>query len=171
MKIKSLKIPVIIIAIGLIVAVAAHLLTSMQMKPTVTEQDFPYSVTYKIDGETKTFDGVYACRFEGFGADGVDPLDRYYTEEYIVDGADISTLGYIIAEKDGEIAFVEVKTRSTDSYGMPREAVRTDKKRRYYQIATFYGLQTGEEPNARFDVIEVYCDGYVYRINHLPNAF
>ena len=74
----------------------------------------------------------------------------------------------IIAEKDGEIIFIEVKTRSTDSYGLPSEAVNKEKQRRYYQIARFYGLQTGEEPNARFDVAEVYADG---RIEYLENAF
>ena len=74
----------------------------------------------------------------------------------------------IIAEKDGEIVFVEVKTRSTATYGLPREAVREDKKRRYYKIASYYGLQTGEEPNARFDVAEVYADG---RIEYFENAF
>ena len=35
----------------------------------------------------------------------------------------------IIAEKDGEIVFVEVKTRQTDDYGSPEDAV-TDKKMR-----------------------------------------
>ena len=74
----------------------------------------------------------------------------------------------IIAEKDGEVVFVEVKTRTTDNYGAPREAVGKEKQRRYYQIATFYGLQFGEEPNARFDVAEVYADKH---IEYFENAF
>ena len=57
MKNKTLTLPAIIIAIGLVVALVGCLLTSMQFKPAVTEQDFNYSVTYKIDGETKTFSG------------------------------------------------------------------------------------------------------------------
>ena len=61
----------------------------------------------------------------------------------------------IVQDKD-EIAFVEVKTRLNDSFGSPREAVREDKQRRYRKIAQFYWLKTGEEPNARFDVAEVY---------------
>ena len=61
----------------------------------------------------------------------------------------------VVQDKD-EVVFVEVKTRLTDSYGAPREAVRADKQRRYRQIAHYYWLQTGEEPNARFDVAEVY---------------
>lgn len=74
-----------------------------------------------------------------------------------------------IVVKDGdEIAFVEVKTRTNANYGEPREAVGYDKQRRYYKIAEYYGLQTGEEPNARFDVAEVYADG---KVEYYKNAF
>ncbi len=74
----------------------------------------------------------------------------------------------IIALDGEEIAFVEVKTRETDSYGSPAEAVGADKRRRYRQIAKCYALETGEEPNARFDVAEVYADG---RISYFKYAF
>lgn len=74
----------------------------------------------------------------------------------------------IIAKDGDEIAFVEVKTRTSDRYGSPREAVGYDKQRRYYKIAECYGLQTREEPNARFDVAEVYADG---KIEYYKNAF
>ena len=74
----------------------------------------------------------------------------------------------IIAEDGDEIAFVEVKTRSTDTFGSPAEAVVKRKRKTYIKIAKFYWLQTGEEPNARFDVAEVYADG---RIEYLKNAF
>lgn len=71
--------------------------------------------------------------------------------------------------KDGEeIVFVEVKTRSSDAYGTPAEAVAAAKRKRYLDVAAFYWKQTGEEPNARFDVVEVWADG---RIEHLKNAF
>ena len=71
--------------------------------------------------------------------------------------------------KDGdEIAFVEVKTRASDTYGAPREAVGKDKQRRYRKIAETYWLKTGEEPNARFDVAEVYQGG---KIEYFKNAF
>ena len=73
----------------------------------------------------------------------------------------------IVADGD-EIVFVEVKTRSGVSYGAPKEAVGAAKQRRYYKIAQFYGLKTGKEPNARFDVAEVYADG---KIDYYKNAF
>lgn len=74
----------------------------------------------------------------------------------------------VIAKDKDEIVFIEVKTRTSDSFGAPKEAVGVNKQRRYYQIAKFYGLQTGEEPNARFDVAEVYADG---KIEYYENAF
>jgi putative endonuclease len=74
----------------------------------------------------------------------------------------------VIAKEGDEILFIEVKTRSGDLFGLPSEGVTKDKKERYYKIAKFYGLKTGEEPNARFDIIEVY-DGK--KIEWLKNAF
>ncbi len=74
----------------------------------------------------------------------------------------------IVARDGDEIAFVEVKTRLTDSYGLPSEAVGADKQKRYKKIAACYWLEIKEEPNARFDVAEVYADG---RIEYYKNAF
>ena len=74
----------------------------------------------------------------------------------------------IIAEDGDEVVFIEVKTRSSDKYGSPKEAVGKDKQRRYYKIAEVYWLKTGEEPNARFDVAEVFENG---EIEYHKNAF
>ena len=73
----------------------------------------------------------------------------------------------IVLDKD-ETVFVEVKTRESEDFGSPREAVDKYKQERYRRIAQFYWLRTGEEPNARFDVAEVYADG---RIEYYENAF
>lgn len=73
----------------------------------------------------------------------------------------------IVKDKD-EIAFVEVKTRTGEGFGSPKDAVGTDKQRRYYQIAKWYWKELNEEPNARFDVAEVFSDG---TINYIKNAF
>ena len=76
----------------------------------------------------------------------------------------------IIAEDKalGEIAFIEVKTRSSDSYGTPAEAVGTKKREKYRKIAAYYWMETGKEPNARFDVAEVLPGG---GIEYLTYAF
>ena len=74
----------------------------------------------------------------------------------------------LIVSDGDDLVFVEVKTRSGDKYGTPSEGVTKEKQARYYKIAAYYGLQTGEEPNARFDIVEVY-DGK--KIEWLKNAF
>lgn len=74
----------------------------------------------------------------------------------------------IIATDGDTVAFVEVKTRTSDSYGRPSEAVTQQKRDRYFKIAKFFWVQSGEEPNARFDVAEVWADG---RLEYIENAF
>ena len=74
----------------------------------------------------------------------------------------------LIAVDGDEMVFIEVKTRTSTIFGTPAQAVGTVKQQRYYKIAQFYGVQHGEEPNARFDVAEVYADG---KIEYLKNAF
>ena len=74
----------------------------------------------------------------------------------------------LIVEDGGEIAFVEVKTRQSFAYGTPAEAVGFSKQARYRKIAEYYWMRTGEEPNARFDVAEVYADG---RIEYYKYAY
>ena len=74
----------------------------------------------------------------------------------------------LIVQEGDEIAFVEVKTRSGDLFGEPKEAVTRQKKERYYKIAKFFWLESGEEPNARFDVAEVFLSG---KIEYYKNAF
>ena len=74
----------------------------------------------------------------------------------------------LIVQDQDEVAFVEVKTRLGDLFGAPKEAVTKQKRERYYKIAKFFWLETGEEPNARFDVAEVFSDG---KIEYYKNAF
>ena len=127
MKNKSLKLPIIIIAIGIMIAIAVSLLVSIQKMPTVTNQDFDFSITYKLDGETKTLNGVYSSRFTGFGDNGVDPLCRYYEGTYQVVGEDDGDRCFTIAEKDGYKLYIvallndcylmgDVENESYDSY-------------------------------------------------------
>ena len=105
MKIKSLKIPVLILAICLVLSLVACLFTNTIMIPTITEHDFKYSVTYKLNGETKTMEGIYKCTYEGY-SEGEDPHDRYYNAEYIVDGQTTLSHSYTIAEKDGAKLYI-----------------------------------------------------------------
>ena len=70
--------------------------------------------------------------------------------------------------KDGEtVVFCEVKTRLSEAFGTPAEAVEYHKRERYKKIVRYYESLAGEELFIRFDVVEVFAD----RVRHIENAF
>ena len=74
----------------------------------------------------------------------------------------------LVAKKGDTVAFVEVKTRSSESFGAPRDAVTRAKQARYGKIALWYAQRARlENCFIRFDVAEV-RDGDV---SILENAF
>ncbi len=71
------------------------------------------------------------------------------------------------------LVFVEVKTRSSESWVRPAAYVNARKKRLLSQTALDY-LQLIKHPpvKLRFDIVEVLlADGAVREVRHLPNAF
>lgn len=76
--------------------------------------------------------------------------------------------------RDGEmLVFVEVKTRSSENWGRPAEAVDFPKRRLLTQTALDY-LRLLENPEVivRFDIVEVLLsNGKVREVRHLPNSF
>ncbi len=74
----------------------------------------------------------------------------------------------IIAKKGDTVAFIEVKTRDSDIFGAPREAVTPEKQKRYISIANYYFANCILQFTlVRFDVIEIYKK----QITHIENAF
>ena len=71
------------------------------------------------------------------------------------------------------LVFAEVKTRSGEQWGAPREAVTARKRERLVQTAQRWLLQYPTTKQPRFDVIEVVvCQQRgTCRIRHIPNAF
>ena len=62
----------------------------------------------------------------------------------------------LIAMEDGELVFVEVKSRNSNLFGRPCEAVDYAKQRKLQQLAFYYiNLTNNHNINARFDVVEV----------------
>ena len=74
----------------------------------------------------------------------------------------------IIADDNGTVVFVEVKTRSGDGYGLPSEAVDFKKREKYFKVAAEY-LQREKKNDlpCRFDVVEIEKG----EINHIFDAF
>lgn len=73
----------------------------------------------------------------------------------------------IIARKQDVIAFVEVKTRLSDVFGLPSEAVNLARRQRYIRAAEFYFANREINCTVRFDIIEVFRG----QLNHIENAF
>ncbi|HEY7094482.1 MAG TPA: YraN family protein, partial [Ktedonobacterales bacterium] len=77
----------------------------------------------------------------------------------------------LIAVHDGELIFVEVKTRRGDALGAPEEAVTAAKRRKLIATAQTYLMGVGEENRAfRIDVIAVQLTpaGRLVEIRHYP---
>lgn len=73
----------------------------------------------------------------------------------------------IIAKKDDTVAFIEVKTRLSDVFGIPSEAVSNERKLRYIRGANYYFTNKIIDCTVRFDIIEVFQND----LNHIENAF
>lgn len=76
----------------------------------------------------------------------------------------------IIAQEQDILVFVEVKYRSSDSYGDALDAVNRQKQRRICRSALYYCSKKHRnlERPCRFDVIAIYSGD---KIVHIKNAF
>ena len=71
------------------------------------------------------------------------------------------------------LVFIEVKTRSSEDWGRPADAVDRERRRRLTRAGLDYLRLLKNPPiKTRFDIVEVLVDGQSVReIRHLPNAF
>jgi putative endonuclease len=78
----------------------------------------------------------------------------------------------IVAERDGVIVFCEVKTRRTDRWGAPSEAVNFHKQARLRRLAAHWLAERGVgQRSVRFDVISLVVRGRDHELQHLQDAF
>jgi len=79
----------------------------------------------------------------------------------------------IISEYKGNIVFVEVKTRSSNKFGYPEEAINYSKQQKYKKCFMLSGQIQSLENNCCFDVILISITNYkeIKRIKHIRNAF
>ena len=77
----------------------------------------------------------------------------------------------IVAEKDGCLVFVEVKSRRNTDYGRPEDAVSQRKIRRIVLAADAYMRCFKLDLPVRYDIITVTGKGAGVRIEHIEDAF
>ena len=63
MKNKKLFLPTIILAVAIALIAVYLLISSIALKPAVTEAEFHFKITYELDGETITIDDIYKANY------------------------------------------------------------------------------------------------------------
>jgi len=78
----------------------------------------------------------------------------------------------LVVEREGTVAFVEVKARRGARFGDPVEAVNWSKQRELARSASVWIDRHGRPSDSyRFDVVGVLVEGERVRVRHVPNAF
>lgn len=73
---------------------------------------------------------------------------------------------------EGELVFVEVKTRTGTGFGPPAASVTADKQRVLTEVAQAYLYERDwEGAPARFDVVGILLGGDDTQVEHYKNAF
>ena len=86
----------------------------------------------------------------------------------------VTSLGEIdlIAKHKGVLVFIEVKTRKSEKFGAPSEAVHPAKQAKVRRLADYYLKQNrlGEMP-VRFDVVSIIVEQLGHRLEIIQDAF
>ncbi len=78
----------------------------------------------------------------------------------------------LVVERDGTVAFVEVKARSGAEFGDPVEAVNWRKRRELERSALSWISHHGRPRESyRFDVVGILVQGRRVLVRHVENAF
>src|ERR1041384_655169 len=78
----------------------------------------------------------------------------------------------LVVEREGTVAFVEVKARRGAEFGGPLEAVNWRKQKELSKSACVWIDRHGRPSESyRFDVVGVLVDGERVRVRHVANAF
>ena len=77
----------------------------------------------------------------------------------------------IIAQKDGFLIFIEVKTRGSKKFGKPSDTIDKKKISLYKDAVEGYLEQYPSELEVRFDVVNIIIGKDETEIEHIPNAF
>lgn len=77
----------------------------------------------------------------------------------------------IIAQKGDILAVIEVKTRSSNDFGLPQEFVKPPKVRLLVKAINEYVISNDIDVNVRFDIIAIQVKDGKFEIEHLEDAF
>lgn len=101
--IYSLTLAILIFSLIFDLSSCAIWVTLTIKQPTIREGEFPFEITYEIDGERSTIKGVYECEYDGYSSGTRAWVGRI--ENVYVDDAStrIKTKDYIELFRDGNL--------------------------------------------------------------------
>lgn len=94
---------------------------------------------------------------------GFDVVDRNYR-------CSLGEIDLVLA-RGNLVVFCEVKTRATDAWGLPAEAVNARKQLRIRRLAGRWLATHRRRGDVRFDVVSVIVRGGRVEVRHFPAAF
>lgn len=77
----------------------------------------------------------------------------------------------IIAQKESTLAIIEVKTRSTITFGLPQDFVNAKKIQLLVKAVNEYVTSNDLDVDVRFDIIAIHKEGEEYKLEHIEDAF
>ena len=86
---------------------------------------------------------------------------------WVFDKAEID----IIAQKNGILAVVEVKTRSSIDFGLPQDFVKPKKIQLLVKAVNEYVIQNDLDVEVRFDIVAIHKEKPDFVIEHIEEAF
>ena len=86
---------------------------------------------------------------------------------WVFDKAEID----IIAQKNGILAIVEVKTRSSIEFGLPQDFVKPKKIKLLLKAVDEYVVKNDLDVEVRFDIIAIHKESKNFNIEHFEEAF
>ena len=77
----------------------------------------------------------------------------------------------LIAKGEGLLIFIEVKTRSSNTFGFPEEFVSENQQKAIIRAANHYVEEIDWKGDIRFDIMAIIVKQTVMQIEHLKDAF
>jgi putative endonuclease len=78
----------------------------------------------------------------------------------------------LIAFYEGQLIFVEVKTRRSADHGAPEDFVNWKKEKQMEFASAVYIERTNHQGEIRFDIVAIVFENKeLYKINHIEDAF
>ena len=77
----------------------------------------------------------------------------------------------VIAQKEGVLVAIEVKTRSSNYFGNPQDFVNPKKIKLLVMAIDNYVIEKDLDVEVRFDIIAVLKNKDTYKIHHIEDAF